>query len=60
MERDVEDILLVVRVIFFQIELEAERARIIVMKRQEVAEAQYRLDAEKVKLEIIKLASKRK
>merc|ERR1711973_805632 len=43
-----------------QIELEAERARIIVMKRQEVAEAQYRLDAEKVKLEIIKLASKRK
>ena len=60
MERDVEDILLVVRVIFFQIELEAERARIIVMKRQEVAEAQYRLEAEKVKLEIIKLASKRK
>ena len=60
MERDVEDILLVVRVIFFQIELEAERARIIVMKRQEVAEAEYRLQAEKVKLEIIKLASKRK
>ena len=60
MERDVEDILLVVRVIFFQIELEAERTRIIVMKRQEVAEAEYRLQAEKVKLEIIKLASKRK
>ena len=60
MKRDVEDILLVIRVIFFQIELEAERARIIVMKRQEVAEAEYRLQAEKVKLEIIKLASKRK
>jgi len=43
-----------------QIELEAERTRIIVMKRQEVAEAEYRLQAEKVKLEIIKLASKRK
>ena len=60
MKDDVENIPIVIRVNFFQIELEAERARIIVMKRQEVAEAQYRLDAEKVKLEIIKLASKRK
>ena len=60
MKHDVENIPIVICVNFFQIELEAERVRIIAMKRQEVAEAHYRQEAEKVKLEILRLASKRK